>query len=62
MAFESFSKNLKETRGVPNAMVDFLLNQAWIQYRSDVIRLRCEFVEGRLERGWSDGRIEDAGG
>jgi hypothetical protein len=30
MAFESFSKNLKETRGVPDAMVDFLLNQVWV--------------------------------
>lgn len=32
MAFEGFSKNLKETRGIPNAMVDFLLNQVWVQY------------------------------
>ena len=55
MAFESFSKNLKETRGVPNAMVDFLLDQLRIQYRSDIIRLGCEFVESGLERGRSNG-------
>ena len=55
MAFESFSKNLKETRGVPNAMVDFLLDQLWIQYRSDVIFLSRECVERGLERGRSNG-------
>ena len=32
MTFESFSKNLKETQGVPNTMGDFLLNQVWVQY------------------------------
>ena len=55
MAFESFSKNLKETRSIPNAVVDFLLNQLWIQYRSDIVRLGCEFVESGLERGGPDG-------
>ena len=61
MAFESFPKDLKETRGVPDAMVDFLLNQVWLEYRSDVTRLRCELVKSRLERGVSDSRIEDVG-
>ena len=61
MAFESFSKDLEETRGVPDAMVDFLLNKIWVQYRSDVIRLRCELVKSRLERGVTDGRIEYVG-
>ena len=55
MTFESFSKNLKETRSVPDAMVDLLLNQVWVQHRSDVTRLRREFVESGLERGRSDG-------
>ena len=27
-----------------------------------MVRLCCEFVESRLERGRSDGRIEDTGG
>jgi hypothetical protein len=61
MTFESFSKNLKETRSVPDAMVDLLLNQVWVQHRSDVARLRREFVESGLERGRSDGGIENAG-
>ena len=61
MAFESFPKDLKETGGVPDAMVDFLLNQVWLEYRSDVTRLRCELVKSRLERGVPDGRIEDVG-
>jgi hypothetical protein len=60
VAFESFSKDLKETRSVPDAMVDFLLNKVRVEYRSDVIRLRCELIKSRLERGVSDGRIEDA--
>jgi hypothetical protein len=55
MTFESFSKNLKETRSVPDAMVDLLLNQVWVQHRSDVARLRREFVESGLERGRSNG-------
>jgi len=61
VTFESFSKNMKEARGVPDAMVYFLLNQVWVQYRSYVARLRCEFIESGLERGRSDCRIEDAG-
>ena len=61
MAFECFSEDLKETRGVPDAMVDFLLNKVRIQYGSDVIRLRRELVKSRLERGVAGGRIEDVG-
>jgi hypothetical protein len=60
VAFESFSKDLKETRSVPDAMVDFLLNKVRVEYRSDVIRLCCELIKSGLERGVSDGRIEDA--
>ena len=32
MTFESFSECLKETRGIPDAMVDLLLDQLWVQY------------------------------
>ena len=32
MCFESFSKNLKETRGVPDTMVDLLFDQFWVEY------------------------------
>jgi len=61
MGFECFSKNLKETRGVPDPMVNFLLNQVWIKHRSDVVRLCREFVESGLERCGFYCRIENAG-
>ena len=61
MAFECFTEDLEETRGVPDAMVDFLLNKDRIQYRSDVIRLRRELVKSGLERGVAGGRIKDVG-
>lgn len=49
MTFKCFPKHLEETRGVPNTMVDFLLNQLRVQYRSDVVCLCCDFVESGLE-------------
>ena len=49
------AKNLEETRGVPDAVVYFLLDQVWVQYRPNVVRLSGEFVKRGLERGGFDG-------
>ena len=55
MGFESFPKSLKETLGVPDAVVDLLLNEVWVEDRPDVFLLGSELVEGGLERGRSNG-------
>lgn len=49
MAFEGFPENLEETRGLPNVVVDLLLDQFRVQYRPDIISLGCHFVGSELE-------------
>lgn len=60
MTFERFPEDLKETRSVPDAAVDLLLDQSRVQYGSDVIALCYGLVVSGLERRGC--RIENAGG